>query len=432
MCEKYVARQTVKPFQHLVLDDGMTQTKPTLGQEYHFWPEVRGRGSLSKKMRKVMTDGLVKGDAIIWFEDDDYYPADYIEWCIKGLSRVAIFGEGRALYYNVQFRCWFEHVNLRHASLCASSITRAAFPHLLKQVTTSECPFLDVRLWNKPPVSAQVIDPYRDPSRYRHSVGIKAMPGRTGYGGGHVGRDRASKDDFDLAKLRSLIGADADNYAKFFIGPTAAAAKPLPPEKNMHTAPTVITRPGIAKSECGRVHGPNWLQWLAPFKGQQNVIGIEIGTFEGDSAEFMLENVFYDPTSKYHCIDPFTGAADHKFHKIDVSQIEDKARAKLARFPNVEIHKGFSHEVLRGMTEKVHFVYVDGDHSTRGVMRDAVLGFDLLVRGGVMVFDDYQWNAMPNELDRPKLAIDTFVRCYAREIRVLQPRGYQIAIQKKE
>ncbi len=47
-----------------------------------------------------------------------------------------------------------------------------------------------------------------------------------------------------------------------------------------------------------------------------------------------------------------------------------------------------------------------------------------------MACDDYTWAAMPNELDRPKVAIDAFLKCYGKQLRVLAPRGYQIAFQK--
>ena len=85
----------------------------------------------------------------------------------------------------------------------------------------------------------------------------------------------------------------------------------------------------IAKSEAGRVHGDNWKNWLAEFRGKK-VVGGEIGTFEGDSAEWMLDNVANHPESLYHCIDPFTGAEDHKFHHIDTSKTEERTRTKLS------------------------------------------------------------------------------------------------------
>ena len=187
----------------------------------------------------------------------------------------------------------------------------------------------------------------------------------------------------------------------------------------------------IARSEAGRVHGPNWLTWLGHLAGQPNIVGMEIGTFEGDSAEWMLENIFTHETSHYHCIDPFTGSIEHKVGGINTTKLEETTRAKLAKFKNVEIHKGYSQEVLRSLMPKAHAIYVDGDHTTRGALRDGVLSFELLHVGGVMIFDDYMWAVFPNELDRPKAGVDAFLKCYRRQIEVISPKNmWQVAIKK--
>lgn len=437
LCEGYMSRQTVKPVQWLVLDDDEKKTECTAGQEYHYWPEMRGRRSLSKKIGRAITDGLIKGDAIVFWENDDFYADDAIEFFAKGLADYQLVGEGRALYYNVEQRFWFEHVNMTHASLCATAIRRDLFEWLDFQCRTSECPFLDVRLWNRTPGTHKVFDPYTSSSRRRRSVGIKAMPGRSGYGGGHRGRDKSAVSDFNLNKLRSLIGKDADSYAPYF-KPTAP---PLPPERNGFIAPPKVRQVAprvknymenhIAHTETGRVHGPNWLKWLAPFAGKPNVAGLEVGTFEGNSAEWMLDNIFTDPSSRYHCIDPFTGSIEHKVANINTANLEQSARARLSRFPNVEIHVGFSQHVLRDLKAKVVCTYIDGDHTARATLRDAVLSFDLLEVGGIMIFDDLSWAVFPNELDRPKLGIECFLKAYARQITVIQAHGAQAVIRKK-
>lgn len=430
LCEKYVERQTVKPSQWLVLDDDEIPTVCTMGQEYHYWPECRGRGSLARKIKRALTEKLITGDAIVFIENDDWYAPDFIQWCIAGLRNFSIYGEGRALYYNVKHRYWFEHQNLRHASLCATAIRGDFFPLLLTQCMSSDEPYVDELLWRRCTTQNRVADPYAHPSRFRRSVGIKGMPGKSGYGGGHRGRDKAAVDDLTQIKLRSLIGKDADFYASFY----DSRAVPPPPERNNHIVRT-SPKPDhmlnvISRSEAGRVHGPQWSSWLAHLVGK-DAVGMEIGTFEGDSAEWMLENIFTSPGSSYHCVDTFGGSVEHHIGKIATDKLEQTTREKLSRFPNAVIHKGFSQQVVRAMTQRFDFVYVDGDHSSMGALRDAVLAFDLLNVGGIMIFDDYQWAVMPNELDRPKTGIDAFIRSYGKQLEVLTPRGWQIAIRKR-
>jgi len=417
----------MQPVQWLVLDDDEPKTVCTMGQEYYHWPELAGRGSLTQKFRRALEMDLVKGDAIVVAENDDFYAPDWIEWCAEQLVTRDLVGEGRALYYNVRERFWFEHSNLQHASLCQTAIHRRAFPELLKQCQDTLCPFLDVRLWRAIRQNKQVFDPYR-PGNKRRLVGIKGMPGRVGYGGGHGARDRSAVDDHSLTKLRGLIGeTDAAAYEPFF----NPSPKPLPTEKNLHIQQQPL-RKMITKSEAGRVHGPNWINWLGHLRGQPGVVGLEIGTFEGDSAEFLCDNVFTHPDSQYHCVDPFTGSVEHHVGGFNVSKLEETARLKLARFPNIEIHKGYSQDVLRTLPKNAFdFIYVDGSHTTRDVLRDGVLAFDLLKIGGTIIFDDVKWAVFPNELDRPKLGIDSFVRCYSGKIELLKPHGgWQLALRK--
>jgi predicted O-methyltransferase YrrM len=75
------------------------------------------------------------------------------------------------------------------------------------------------------------------------------------------------------------------------------------------------------------------------------------------------------------------------------------------------------------------FIYIDGDHSASAVLEDAVLAFAHLKKGGIMIFDDYEWTGMSSEQERPKMAVDAFVAIYADKLTVIN-RGYQLAIKK--
>lgn len=192
----------------------------------------------------------------------------------------------------------------------------------------------------------------------------------------------------------------------------------------------------IARSEAGRVHGPHWLTWLGHLKNTP-AIGLEIGTFEGDSAEWMLENIYTHPESRYHCVDTFEGSVEHHLaakdgnFPTDITRLEQVTRDKLARFPNVDIHKGWSQDVLRTLP-KNHFdaIYVDGDHASRGALRDGVLAFELLKVGGLLFFDDYEWTVMPDPLDCPKIGIDAFFKAYSNHLGHVPPDGWQRAFWK--
>jgi hypothetical protein len=92
--------------------------------------------------------------------------------------------------------------------------------------------------------------------------------------------------------------------------------------------------------------------------------------------------------------------------------------------------KAYSQEALRQLP-LYHYdaIYVDGSHAAADVLEDAVLSFKLLKPGGVMIFDDYEWNAFPDPWLVPLMAIDFFLQVYQRQYELLY-KGYQVAIKK--
>ena len=71
-----------------------------------------------------------------------------------------------------------------------------------------------------------------------------------------------------------------------------------------------FTRDWVSKKEN------NWDRVLAEFKGKANVHALEIGSFEGRSAIWFLDNILTDPTSTLTCVDVFTDEIEANFdHK---------------------------------------------------------------------------------------------------------------------
>lgn len=210
-----MARQTVKPHQWLCLDDDEPMTKCTMGQQYVYCPDFKGKWSMVRKVKYALENNLITGDAVVFWENDDYYAPDWLEFCSKHLEYYQLVGEGRAIYYNPANRFWFIHPNLAHASLCSTAVRRNCFDTLLKVCNNSN-PFIDARLWREVLANKKVFDPNQDKRRV---VGIKGMPGRVGYGSGHVIRESIAVDDPNLDKLKELIGDDAKLYAGFLKQP---------------------------------------------------------------------------------------------------------------------------------------------------------------------------------------------------------------------
>lgn len=171
---------------------------------------------------------------------------------------------------------------------------------------------------------------------------------------------------------------------------------------------------------------------------------LEIGSYEGASACFLINQLAGKQRIELHCVDSWIGGPEHR--ATDMTEVEARFRRNLERataaFPDrvdLHVHKGPSDRRLAMLLADAKagyfdFVYVDGSHLAPDVLCDAVLAFRLLKVGGVMAFDDYLWaEEMPygrDPLRCPKPAIDAFTNLYARKLRILVAPLVQLYIQK--
>ena len=74
-------------------------------------------------------------------------------------------------------------------------------------------------------------------------------------------------------------------------------------------------------------------------------------------------------------------------------------------------------------------VYIDGGHASPAVSQDAVLALLVIKPNGLIIFDDYLWDGGATELDRPKLAIDSFLNLYEGKLELLHQK-HQVVVRK--
>ena len=177
---------------------------------------------------------------------------------------------------------------------------------------------------------------------------------------------------------------------------------------------------------------PSWDIYLNNFKNKPNLNFLEIGSFQGRSTVWLLENILTDENSSITCIDTFEGSIEHHIYsKNELINLFDIFVHNVSTFKNkINIIRGKSQEVLKLLNESFDFIYIDGDHTAVSVIEDAILSFSLLKKGGIMIFDDYEWLVMNNYIDNPKPAIDAFLEIYANKITLLY-KDYQVIIKKK-
>jgi predicted O-methyltransferase YrrM len=176
---------------------------------------------------------------------------------------------------------------------------------------------------------------------------------------------------------------------------------------------------------------PFWTHYLKELKDKPNLRFLEIGSFQGRSTIWLLENILTDDTSAITCIDTFEGSIEHTIYfQNHIKNLFDIFSHNISKFKNkVNIIKDKSQVVLKQINEQYDFIYIDGDHKASSVIEDAILSFSLLKKGGIMIFDDYQWFQMKKYIDNPKPAIDAFLEIYADKINILY-KDHQVIIEK--
>jgi len=63
------------------------------------------------------------------------------------------------------------------------------------------------------------------------------------------------------------------------------------------------------------------------------------------------------------------------------------------------------------------------------VLEDAVLCWPLLKKGGLLTFDDYEWDGDPDPLNCPKPAIDAFLDVFEGHYELIH-QAYQVTVEK--
>jgi predicted O-methyltransferase YrrM len=201
-----------------------------------------------------------------------------------------------------------------------------------------------------------------------------------------------------------------------------------------------LTKAEITAWEAGKTFTTDWaaknfFEWaelLHPLRHAPLRV-LEIGSWEGRSALFFLN---YLPRSRMVCIDTFRGNVEHHLDPYFAElapRTEGQFDANLAGLAHrIEKIKGSSTSVLPQLGiagRRFDLAYVDGSHMAADVYGDAVLTWSMMDPGGIVIFDDYAWDLMENERERPRLGIDAFLAAVTGQYREIH-RAYQIAIAK--
>lgn len=152
---------------------------------------------------------------------------------------------------------------------------------------------------------------------------------------------------------------------------------------------------------------------------------LEIGSFEGRSALWIVENLLKNPRSSLTCVDPwqpwprYGDKIDFDYEVSFDRNTRDVSQIVKRKGRSVDVLPTFSLRSFDG-------AYVDGNHDEEDVLQDARMVLPLVKLGGLMVFDDYGWlkgdgvkRAMARFLAETGSRLEKLHCCYQLVVRVI-------------
>jgi hypothetical protein len=187
---------------------------------------------------------------------------------------------------------------------------------------------------------------------------------------------------------------------------------------------------------------PNWFlqsAWynfkvlLEEFTDKPDICFLQLGAYTGDASVWMADNILTGEHNFLMDVDTWQGSDEIDHKTMDFNDVRKVYLDKVTPYKFIESYTGTTIDFLTEFDDKnrYHFIYIDADHTTVGVLLDGELSWPKLKSGGIMAFDDYTWG---HESGDPRLApqvgIDLFLHRHQGEYELLA-KNTQVWIRKQ-
>jgi hypothetical protein len=180
----------------------------------------------------------------------------------------------------------------------------------------------------------------------------------------------------------------------------------------------------------------NFTEFLLPEAGQDNYQALQIGAFVGHASDWLLRYVLTGNKVMLYDVDTWQGSDEAEHELFDWQDVFDTyldriglrayMRCRYFRMTSDRFFDSYANMLDRNQFD---FIYIDGDHTADQVWKDGAKGWKYLKQGGILAFDDYEWDAGKGPQHNPKQGIDTFLEVHDGEYELLA-KNWQVWLRK--
>ena len=139
------------------------------------------------------------------------------------------------------------------------------------------------------------------------------------------------------------------------------------------------------------------------FQQQETIVGLEIGVASGWTMNHFLQNL---PNLQLTGIDPYMGYMDGNI-KIAQEMLDAQylaAQDNISDFaPRGKILRGYSQDFVNSFEDKsLDYIFIDGDHSYEGALRDCELFFPKIKSNGIFAGHDWSFDGVQKAVNEFK------------------------------
>ena len=176
----------------------------------------------------------------------------------------------------------------------------------------------------------------------------------------------------------------------------------------------------------------DWIDVLQDYKTNKFEY-LEIGSFEGNSAMFVLENF---KNSFLTCVDSWeqlelNSDSREGYEHLPIINIEknfdDNLRIYLDRYKKEKIPSDLFFKKNKKFFD---VVFIDGSHFADNVFKDCKNSWPILKKDGILILDDYFWKSYEKLEQNPAFAINKFLKEISKEYKIIKLTKFQLFLKK--